>query len=126
MTDMTPKQVAKILKRDGGTIVLEPSREQICREFHEACGGHWHEVDQNIFGFEYCECFIESGGDVVDFTNPQYLHPDEVLSMMRGRKDWTAFWVSIVPIEPSHFLEPDKLLKAAHKWVMERKRDDRT
>ena len=110
-------------------------REKICREFHEACGGHWHEWKHYSIGCgEYaCDC----GATILEGDNPQYLHPEEVLRAMIKRKDWRSFDLILQHGEEpcrnklslndvakniySYILVPDKLLIAAHKWVMERK-----
>ena len=100
-------------------------REKICREFHEACGGYW-----NKYLFPHADkCMCEDCGKI--HGNPKYLHPDEVLREVMKWKDKYDFlweiglqtqdmyqeWV----VEISYVLEPDKLLIAAHKWVVERK-----
>ena len=103
-------------------------REKICREFHEACGGHWHEWALDVERGVYCIIC-----DKLQFTysaNPQYLHPDEVLREVMKWDDWGDFLWEIggsdaepfdMLIGVSYILEPDKLLIAAHKWVTERK-----
>ena len=96
-------------------------REKICREFCEACGRIWIEWDEKCGGsYTY-----------IDGKKCSYLHPDEVLREVMKWKDKYDFlweiglqtqdmyqeWV----VEISYVLEPDKLLIAAHKWVVERK-----
>ena len=105
-------------------------REKICKEFHEACGGHWHEWEWDTEGTS-CTCRKCDYDGIED--NPKYLHPDEVLQKVMkwdGINDLADFLWSIGVklnskewvIEMDYILAPDKLLIAAHKWAMERMR----
>ena len=106
-------------------------REKICREFHEACGGHWHEWEWDTQKGTSCSVCHATPLTIEDKGNPQYLHPDEVLQVIMEQKDCVEFlakeckavvWWQIpiaYIINEGEF--QDKLLIAAHKWVMERK-----
>jgi len=118
------------------------TREQKCKDICEANGIHWHEVDQEIFGFRYCECYITSNDGSDDFTNPIYSHPDEILKVAMGRKDFDKFAQSekfiayLIVANPANgftwkwaiptidITKPDKLLNAFWEWCKEKKVND--
>lgn len=95
------------------------TRNQMCREFHEACGGHWHEWTEDQGNQCKCGAYNYWGT-----RNPTYSHPEEVLKVMMGRDDKFAFLKSTFPSVRAlvlFVLEPNDLLTDAHKWCVEHK-----
>jgi len=115
------------------------NREQLCREFTELTGGHWHKVkwvndsDALLGAYYVCECGVKSNfSDSRVLTNPTYENPADVLRVMKKQSEYYKFrdyylltkcicgdfkvWVPEELI-----LEPDALLKAAVEWMKERK-----
>ena len=122
-------------------------REQLCKEFTELTGGHWHEiVPSNKYGNPVCSC----GREILlpDFihlaiNNCRYDNPADMLRVMMARKDFGDFMVikihnfhqdilkllhgservrlqENIPI--SYIIEPDALLKAAVAFLKEGKK----
>lgn len=104
------------------TTAALKDREQICREFHEACGGHWHEWKLNSY-ILMCKC----GEVYTDFNeNPSYENPIDVLRVMMNRKDWNKFACTFFTpnfylleyfVHLSYLTEIDKLLITSYNWI---------
>ena len=122
----------------------QPDREQLCREFTELTGGHWHDptwVNPNgikFSGLYQCSCGIKSHfSDSSALVNPTYENPADVLRVMMARDDWYILdwakpsgfvWNIGEPIlcdqyavgyniNSKYIIEPDALLKAAVEWL---------
>jgi hypothetical protein len=90
-------------------------REQICKEFTEFNGGHWHEI-------AFPECGI---------NNPTYPDAKSILEVMDTRDDGEIFYANLIysgNIEANdddgyiprfYILDSDKLLIAAWNWCRE-------
>lgn len=103
-------------------------REQLCREFTELTGGHWHDFGEtkcgeNSIQFLHCR---ECNGYL---PNPTYSNSADVLRVMMDRLDWRLFQPKIgVVYDDGQFMiafgyvmEPDALLKAAMEFLKEGK-----
>lgn len=100
-------------------------REQLCREFTELTGGHWHEgniyldpkTNYRSFGCKLC-------GSIN--PNPTYDHSDDVLKVMIGLGLCEEFLISLR--QPPYYIAvdfivlPDAMLKAAVTFLKERKK----
>jgi hypothetical protein len=129
---------------DGEDAVKEDNkmtdRENLCKEFCELTGGHWHEL-KHLSGYEYvCNCgaaFNVFDPRCVEMTisqhnskNPTYTNPTDVLGVMMDRLDWRLFQPKIgVVYDDGQFMiafgyvmEPDALLKAAVDFLKEGKK----
>lgn len=106
-------------------------REQLCREFTELTGGHWHDFGEtkcgeNSIQFLHCR---ECNGYL---PNPTYSNPADVLRVMMVRDDWKKFAHSINVVYSASWIvshihidliiEPDALLKAAVEFLKEGKK----
>jgi hypothetical protein len=101
-------------------------REQLCREFTELTGVHWHEWTEYQGNKCKCGLFRYRGTD-----NPTYDNPADVLRVMALRNDYDAFtrgflqreqWLLIEEFIEKYILEPDSLLKAAVGFLKEGKK----
>lgn len=103
------------------------TREEICKEFCELNGMHWHEDIQDIengklIGYPVwvCNCGYRS-----TFPPPNHTFPDakSILEVMMKREDWKLF-ITIIVCDLYTFihkfvLSSDKLLAAALEWCRE-------
>jgi len=106
--------------------VYHQDRTQLCKEFHELTGGHWHEWrwDNTVKVYKCLECELTSGTPI---QNPTYTNPADVLRVMMARDDWDKFADTISCgelMEPSYkcvgleyIIEPDALLKTAVEFL---------
>jgi hypothetical protein len=112
-------------------------RENLCREFTELTGGHWHEWTEYQGNKCKCGLFRYRGTD-----NPTYDNPADVLRVMMVRDDWFFMdwkkcegfiWkigeaiivdgkVKVFTVELPFIIEPDALLKAAVEFLREGKK----
>ena len=104
-------------------------REQLCKEFTELTGGHWHECrwDNTVKVYKCLECELTSGTPI---QNPTYTNPADALKVMMEREDGIEF-VEIVGgydhcdwpyVKLAFIIEPDSLLKAAVEFLKEGKK----
>lgn len=97
-------------------------REQLCKEFTELTGGHWHECrwDNTVKVYKCLECELTSGTPIQNSTYEN--HADVLRVMMQ----YPAFigWMggdieydgtALIPV--NCIIEPDALLKAAVEWM---------
>lgn len=103
-------------------------REQLCKEFTELTGGHWHELVQ-VHPSEYniltCLKCGENG-----CINPTYENPADVLRVMMKRDDCDDFlrelqknhWLEIEEFIEKYILEPDALMKQAAEFLKEERK----
>ena len=106
-------------------------RTQLCKEFTELTGGHWHEWrwDDTVKVYKCLECELASGYPY-PIINKDYTNPADVLKVMMEREDGIEF-VEIVGgydhcdwpyVKLAFIIEPDALLKAAVEFFKERKK----
>jgi hypothetical protein len=102
-------------------------REQLCREFTELTGGHWHEQVNP----EYCDGKLGGRCKIIRDYNPTYTNPADVLRVMVDRDDYDMFlreglqrryWLQIDEFIEEYILKPDALLKAAVAFLKEGKK----
>jgi hypothetical protein len=104
-------------------------REQLCKEFTELTGGHWHEIGKK----GKCSCGYSFFPDEIYYhlenNNSTYENPADVLRVMMEREDGIEF-VEIVGgydhcdwpyVKLAFIIEPDALLKAVVEWLKEKK-----
>lgn len=98
-------------------------RENLCREFTELTGVHWHEWTEYQGNKCKCGLFRYRGTD-----NPTYDNPADVLRVMMVRDDYDMFlreglqrryWLQIDEFIEEYILKPDALLKAAVAFLKE-------
>lgn len=109
-------------------------REQLCREFTELTGGHWHEfLAENNGQYQYSclNCVIyQSESDLklhIKKSTPTYENPADVLKAMMKRDDYDDFlrelqknhWLEIEEFIEKYILEPDALLREAVAFLKE-------
>ena len=101
-------------------------REQLCKEFTELTGGHWHEWTEYQGNKCKCGLFRYRGTD-----NPTYENPADVLRVMKGagKLDDFLYWLRYFGQEAydtswieTYIIEPDALLKAAVGFLKEGKK----
>ena len=111
------------------------TREEMCKEFAELNGMHWHEDIQDIengklIGYPVwvCNCGYRS-----TFPPPNHTFPDakSILEVMDKRADAKLFYCSLIYasgydendddgyIDRDYVLDSDKLLSAALEWCRE-------
>jgi uncharacterized short protein YbdD (DUF466 family) len=109
------------------------NREQLCKEFTELTGGHWHRVvPSNKYGNSQCSCGKVLG--IMDFLdhlelNSTYENPADVLKVMMKRNDYDDFlaslqkthWLEVDEFIEVYIVKPDTLLKAAIEFLKERR-----
>ena len=107
----------------------QPDREQLCREFTELTGGHWHEwrIHYTPNGSKfYCRCHSDIYLEAMELPdNPTYENPADVLKAMMKRDDYDDFlrelqknhWLEIEEFIEKYIIEPGALLKAAVEWL---------
>jgi hypothetical protein len=105
-------------------------RENLCREFTEFTGGHWHDFGEtkcgeNSIQFLHCR---ECNGYL---PNPTYSNPADVLRVMKGvgKLDDFLYWLRYFGQEAydtswieTYIIEPDALMKAAIDFLKEREK----
>jgi hypothetical protein len=117
-------------------------REQLCKEFCELTGGHWHEL-KHLSGYEYvCNCgaaFNVFDPRCVEMTisqhnskNHTYFNPADVLKKIIEIGLYDEFMVQYGGLSKfgrhldcilvDLILEPDALLKAAVEFLKEGKK----
>lgn len=110
-------------------------REQLCKEFTELTGGHWHRVvPSNKYGNSQCSCGKVLG--IMDFLdhlelNSTYENPADVLrsiiksglynEFMAQYGGLSKFGRHLDSILVDLIIEQDALLKAAVEFLIERK-----
>jgi hypothetical protein len=99
-------------------------RENLCREFTELTGGHWHEDVKP----EYCDGKLGGRCKIIRDSNPDYTNPADVLRVMMVRDDYDMFlrdglqrryWLQIDEFIEEYILKPDAMLKAAVSFLKE-------
>jgi len=112
-------------------------REQLCKEFTELTGGHWHEIGKK----GKCSCGYSFFPDEIYYhlenNNSTYENPADVLRVIE-KFDWSELfmaklvygfeqpniegkdWDGCIPV--GYILEPDALLKAAVEFLKEGKK----
>ena len=97
--------------------------EQLCREFTELTGGHWHE---SVASGKDITCMCDDCGKVRG--NPTYENPADVLRVIEKLNNLAGFinylnhGFSYSYIDYGYIIEPDALLKAAVEFLKERKK----
>jgi hypothetical protein len=107
--------------------VYHNDREQLCREFTELTGGHWHEWTEYQGNKCKCGLFRYRGTD-----NPTYENPADVLKKIIEIGLYDEFMVQYGGLSKfgrhldcilvDLILEPDALLKAAVEFLREGKK----
>ncbi len=107
-------------------------RNQLCKEFTELTGGHWHEVSLHRDGINHqCSCGAviydpRHYNEHLSNKNPSYENPADVLRVMMNRPDFYMFIDTVggkQTLEFMHYIiEPDALLKAAVEFLKEEKK----
>jgi hypothetical protein len=104
-------------------------REQLCKEFTELTGGHWHKCrwDNTVNVYKCLECELTSGTPI---QNNKYTNPADILKVMMESKYCDDFLYVIscgAYIDPSYhcigieyIVEEDKLLKTAVEFLVKR------
>jgi len=107
-------------------------REQLCREFTELTGGHWHEelYSEDEFHIMQCSCGYHAYRYFENW-NPSYDNPADVLSKIIEIGLYDEFMVQygglskfgrhLDSILVDLIIEPDALLKAAVDFLKEEK-----
>ena len=111
-------------------------REQLCKEFTELTGGHWHEwrIHYTPNGSKfYCRCHSDIYLEAMELPdNPTYDNPADVLRVMMEREDGIEF-VEIVGgydhcdwpyVKLAFIIEPDALLRKAVEWLKAKAAND--
>lgn len=111
---------------------------QLCKEFTELTGGHWHEwrIHYTPNGSKfYCRCHSDIYLEAMELPdNPTYDNAAGVLMVMMKRDDWKEFLLEIGGVDRDwmfdntgdqitilYIIEPDALLKAAVEFLKEEK-----
>ena len=103
-------------------------REQLCKEFTELTGGHWHE-DQKP---EYCDGKLGGRCKIMRDSNPTYENPADVLRViydnfgdaeLQSFLCWTGYYNQQDDYDldwiKDNLFEPDTLLKKAIEFLIE-------
>jgi hypothetical protein len=103
-------------------------RENLCREFTELTGGHWHEDVKP----EYCDGKLGGRCKIIRDSNPDYSNPADVLKKIIEIGLYDEFMVQYGGLSKfgrhldcilvDLILEPDALLKAAVDFLKEGKK----
>jgi hypothetical protein len=112
-------------------------REQLCKEFTELTGGHWHEelYPEDHFHIMQCSCGATAYRNFVNW-NQTYDNPVDVLKVMENMSCYTIFIEylmksiyhpyqpiqSVISFTQWYIIKPDAILKAAVKFLKEKKR----
>jgi hypothetical protein len=106
-------------------------REQLCKEFTELTGGHWHKCrwDNTVNVYKCLECELTSGTPI---QNNKYTDPADVLrsiiksglynEFMAQYGGLSKFGRHLDSILVDLIIEQDALLKAAVEFLIERKK----
>lgn len=110
------------------TLGKIPDREQLCREFTELTGGHWHEFTTKNW---VTSCDVCHKIHSAEYTNPTYENPADVLRVIIEIGLYDEFMVQygglskfgrhLDSILVDLILEPDALLKVAVDFLKEEK-----